>query len=233
MHTPPHLLVLILLILAALLLPACHAATPASHANNPPSPTTTKPPAPNPPKDATQLAPPPLPGEEVATFAGGCFWCMEGPFEQIDGVREVLSGYTGGQETGPTYKQVSSGLTTHTEAVHVYFDPQKVSYTTLLDAFWRSMDPTDSGGQFADRGTQYRPAIFTHSDAQRAQAEASKQALQQSKRFQKPIVVPILPASDFWAAETYHQDYYKKNPVPYQRYRDGSGRTQFLKKTWN
>ncbi len=223
MQMSPNLLIILLLIAAALLLPACHASTPASPppTNNAPKPTL-----------ATQLAPPPFEGEHVATFAGGCFWCMEGPFEKLDGVREVLSGYTDGKEPGPSYQQVSSGQTTHTEAVHVYYDPEKVSYSDLLDAFWRSIDPTDINGQFADRGPHYRPAIFTHSDTQQTAAEASKQALQDSQRFPKPIVVPILPASDFWVAETYHQDYYKKNPVHYQRYRDGSGRTAFLKKHW-
>ncbi len=225
MNTPPHLLIVILLAVAALLMPACHAdAKPPANNNTSASE--------SPDPSGTQLAPAPLPGEEVATFAGGCFWCMEGPFEKIDGVREVLSGYTGGTETGPTYNQVSSGRTTHTEAVHVYFDPQKTSYTALLDAFWRNMDPTDLGGQFADRGTQYRPAIFTHSNTQTQQAEASKKALQETNRFPKPIVVPIQSASDFWVAETYHQDYYKKNPIPYNRYRDGSGRTGFLEKAW-
>lgn len=227
MTSPAHLIIIILLTTAALIMSACHAdAKPPTNTNNSSAFTNSS------NLTGTQLAPAPLPGEEVATFAGGCFWCMEGPFEQIDGVREVLSGYTDGTETGPTYNQVSAGRTSHTEAVHVYFDPQKISYNDLLDTFWRSMDPTDSDGQFADRGPQYRPAIFTHSDTQHTQAEASKRALQKSNRFQKPIVVPIKPASDFWTAETYHQDYYKKNPIPYNRYLNASGRTRFLQKAW-
>ncbi len=178
------------------------------------------------------LAAPVPDGREVATFAGGCFWCMEGPFEKLDGVDEVLSGYTGGLEKNPTYKQVSSGSTGHTEAVRVIYDPGKVEYKKLVDVFWRSMDPTDAGGQFADRGSQYRPAIFFHDDAQKQIAEASKKALAESERFDKPIVVPIQPAQDFYVAEDYHQDYYKTNSTHYNAYRRGSGRAGFLEKTW-
>lgn len=181
---------------------------------------------------ATALAPAPLPGEAVATFAGGCFWCMEGPFERIDGVREVLSGYTGGPERGPSYGEVSSGRTGHTEAVRVYFDPERVSYEALLEAFWRSMDPTDADGQFADRGSQYRPAIFVHSAEQRARATASRDALEESGRFEAPIIVPIEDAADFWVAEDYHQDYYRTNPGPFARYYAGSGRKAFLERVW-
>lgn len=187
-----------------------------------------KPPA----ADATQLAPAPQAGESVATFAGGCFWCMEGPFEAVDGVRAVLSGYTDGPEPGVTYKQVSSGTTGHTEAVIVYYDPAKVTYDKLLDTFWRSMDPTDPDGQFADQGSQYRPAIFFHTPEQKAAAEASKAALAASNRFDQPIVVPILPAKDFWVAEDYHQDFYKTNADHYNRYKVGSGRAGFLKEKW-
>lgn len=182
--------------------------------------------------DGTQLAPAPKVGERIATFAGGCFWCMEGPFEKLDGVRAVLSGYTAGPEKGPTYKQVSRGLTGHTEAVIVYFDPKKVSYEKLVEVFWMSMDPTDAGGQFADRGAHYRPAIFYHDDAQKAAAQKSKEALDASERFSKPIAVPIQPAEPFWVAEEYHQDYYKKEPAHYGRYRRGSGRAGFIAKHW-
>lgn len=178
------------------------------------------------------LADPVPEGMAVATFAGGCFWCMEGPFEKLDGVSEVLSGYTGGPEKHPTYEQVSRGNTGHTEAVRVVYDPGKVGYDKLLDAFWRSMDPTDIGGQFADRGSQYRPAIFTHTTEQRDQAEASKKALAESGRFDRPIIVPVQDAMAFWVAEGYHQDYYLTNTSHYKRYRKGSGREGFLEKVW-
>ncbi len=178
------------------------------------------------------LASPPPDGIEVAIFAGGCFWCMEGPFEGLDGVSEVLSGYTGGPEQNPTYSQVSGGRTGHTEAVRVLYDPTIVSYETLLSTFWRSMDPTDAGGQFADRGPQYRPAIFVFDESQRAAAEASKAELIESGRFDRPIVVPIEAAQDFWVAEDYHQDYYLTNTAHYQRYRQASGRSAFVLRHW-
>jgi peptide methionine sulfoxide reductase MsrA len=195
-----------LLLLLLLSLTACQSggepqpATDTSPAQDAP----TSQPAAAPKADATQLAPAPQPGESVATFAGGCFWCMEGPFEQVEGVRAVLSGYTGGLEQGPTYKQVSAGRTGH----------------------------TDAGGQFADRGPHYRPAIFFHTPEQEKAAQASKAALQASGRFTKPIVVPIQPATDFWVAEDYHQDYYKTNADHYNRYKVGSGRAGFLKQVW-
>ena len=178
------------------------------------------------------LAEPPPEGLKQATFAGGCFWCMEGPFESISGVKDAFSGYTGGSEQRPVYEQVSRGRTGHTEAVRVFYDPDEVTYEVLLEAFWRSMDPTDLGGQFADRGSQYRPAIFVHDEAQRQAAEASKKALSESGRFTDPIVVPIERAGDFWVAEGYHQDYYKTNPAHYKRYRKGSGREAFLQRIW-
>lgn len=184
------------------------------------------------PEGGQPLAPAPAAGLEVAHFAGGCFWCMEGPFEHLAGVREVLSGYTGGTERGPTYEEVGHGRTSHAEAVRVVFDPAQVTYEALLDVFWRSMDPTDGGGQFADRGTQYRPAIWVFSDAQRTAAEQSKAALAASGRFGEPIVVPVLDAGDFWVAEDYHQNYYRTNPDHYLRYRRGSGRVAFLERTW-
>ncbi|MGD8861490.1 MAG: peptide-methionine (R)-S-oxide reductase MsrB [Myxococcales bacterium] len=174
----------------------------------------------------------PRPGEAVATFAGGCFWCMEPPFEGLPGVRSVMSGYTGGPEKDPTYEQVSYGKTGHTEAVQIVYDPDRISYAELLEVFWRSMDPTDAGGQFADRGKQYRPGIFVHDAKQRAVAERSKAALQKSGRFDEPIVVPIVKYEAFYPAETYHQDYYKKNPGHYKAYRKGSGRAGFLKRVW-
>lgn len=169
---------------------------------------------------------------ELATFAGGCFWCVETPYEGVRGVHSVISGYTGGAEKNPTYKQVSSGRTGHTEAVQISFDPKIVSYEALLEVFWRSFDPTDADGQFADRGSHYRPGIFVHDDEQRVAAESSMAKLVASGRFDKPIVVEITDFSAFYAAEDYHQDYYRKNPAHYKRYRKGSGRDGFLKKVW-
>lgn len=169
---------------------------------------------------------------EVATFAGGCFWCVESDFEKLDGVKEVISGYSGGQIENPSYKQVSSGVTGHIEVVQVYYDPQRISYGQLLDSLWRQTNPTDNGGQFVDRGEQYRTAIFYHNEQQRMEAERSKMALNDSGRFNKPVVTELLPLKKFWPAEEYHQDYYKKNPVRYKFYRYNSGRDQFLERTW-
>ena len=169
---------------------------------------------------------------KTATFAGGCFWCVESDFEKVDGVIEAVSGYAGGDEPDPTYKQVSSGRTGHTEAVQITYDPNKVSYKELLDVLWRHMDPTDAGGQFVDRGSQYRPAIFYHDEEQRRIAEESKSALEKSGRFSKPIATEIVPLTEFYPAEEYHQDYYSKNPIRYKMYRYGSGRDQFLKSKW-
>lgn len=169
---------------------------------------------------------------QVATFAGGCFWCTESDFEKVEGVVEAVSGYTGGDMANPSYEQVSAGRTGHVEAIQVRFDPTKVSYKQLLDIFWRHVDPTDPGGQFVDRGAQYRSAIFYHDEEQKRLAEESKRELQQSGRFQKPIATEILALKTFYAAEDYHQDYYKKNPIRYKFYRSNSGRDQFLSKTW-
>src|SRR6056297_370327 len=169
---------------------------------------------------------------ETATFAGGCFWCMEAAFEKLEGVRDVVSGYTGGHVENPTYEQVSSGGSGHAEAIRVRYDPEKISYEKLLDAFWRQIDPTDAGGSFADRGSQYRSAIFYHSEKQQKLAEASKQELAESGRFDSPIVTEIEPAQTFYPAEDYHQDYYKKHSFRYKLYRHGSGRDQFLEKAW-
>ena len=181
--------------------------------------------------DSSTLSPP-SPNAAQATFAGGCFWCMEPPFEKLGGVSSVISGFAGGPEQKPSYKDVAQGRTGHTEVVQITYDPQKISYDKLLDVFWRSMDPTDAGGQFVDRGSQYRPAIFYHSEAQRQTAERSKKALGDSGRFDKAIVVEITPLNAFYPAEEYHQDFYKKKPAHYKRYRRGSGRDQFLHKIW-
>ena len=169
---------------------------------------------------------------QKATFAGGCFWCSETDFEKLPGVAKVISGYTGGQKENPSYAQVSSGDTGHVEAVQVYYDPSKISYEELLDAFWRHIDPTDSGGQFVDRGLQYRSAIFYHDEEQKQLAEKSKDALSKSGRFDRPIVTEINKFTKFYEAEDYHQDYYKKHSLKYSYYRYGSGRDQFLEKVW-
>jgi len=168
----------------------------------------------------------------TATFAGGCFWCVESDFEKVDGVAEVISGYTGGQKVNPTYEEVSAGGTGHVEAVQVLYDPQKVSYKDLLDVFWRHVDPTDPGGQFVDRGQQYRTAIFYQDEEEKRLAEESKRELEASKRFDKPVVTEILPLNGFYRAEEYHQDYYKTHALRYKYYRWNSGRDQFLKKVW-
>lgn len=168
----------------------------------------------------------------LATFAGGCFWCMAAPFEQAPGISRVVSGYTGGHTENPTYEEVCTGRTGHFEAVQVTFDPAVISYDKLLDIFWRQVDPTDSGGQFADRGESYRTAIFYHNDEQRRSAEQSKKALAASGRFAGPIATEILPAAAFYPAEEYHQDYHQKNPGHYGRYRSGSGREAFIKTNW-
>jgi peptide methionine sulfoxide reductase msrA/msrB len=167
-----------------------------------------------------------------AYFAGGCFWCTEADFEKADGVIEVISGYTGGHVANPTYKQVSKGGTGHVEAVKVIYDPAKISYEKLLQVFWMHIDPTDPGGQFVDRGSQYRSVIFYANEQQRSLAEASKKRLAASGSFDKPIVTDILPLGPFYPAEGYHQDYYKRNPIRYRWYRSGSGRDQFLKRVW-
>ncbi|MBI5846815.1 MAG: peptide-methionine (R)-S-oxide reductase MsrB [Nitrospirae bacterium] len=169
---------------------------------------------------------------EKATLAGGCFWCMEPPFEKLSGVKDVVSGYTGGHKKSPTYEEVSSGKTGHLESIEVTYDPSVVAYEKILEVFWRNIDPTDPAGQFVDRGGQYRSAIFYHTDEQRKIAEASKQKLARSGIFSKPIVTEILPATTFYRAEEYHQDYYKKSAIKYKFYRYNSGRDQFLEKTW-
>jgi peptide methionine sulfoxide reductase msrA/msrB len=172
------------------------------------------------------------PNTRLATFAGGCFWCTQADFEKVPGVVKVVAGYTGGQKENPSYEEVSSGTTGHVEAIQVYYDPTKVTYQELLDFFWRHIDPTDPGGQFVDRGTQYRSVIFYHEKEQKRLAEESKKALAESGRFNKPIVTEILPFTKFYGAEEYHQDYYKKNPLTYKYYRYRSGRDQFLERAW-
>ena len=161
-----------------------------------------------------------------ATFAGGCFWCMEPPFDKLDGVVSTTSGYTGGRTADPTYEQVSAGRTAHAEAIEVVYNPQKVTYSQLLDVFWRNIDPLTANAQFCDAGSQYRAAIFVHDETQRRLAEESKRAVAQ--RLQKPVVT----ASKFWPAEDYHQDFYRKNPVRYNLYRAGCGRDQRLEAIW-
>ncbi|WP_291323118.1 peptide-methionine (R)-S-oxide reductase MsrB [Desulfonatronospira sp.] len=167
-----------------------------------------------------------------ATFAGGCFWCLESDLARLEGVLEVVSGYTGGHTVNPAYEQVTTGLTGHFEAVRVTFDPGLISYHQLLDAFWKSIDPTDSGGQFADRGSQYRTAIFYHDEDQRIAAEESRKALEVSGKFQGPVATMILPVDEFYPAEEYHQKYYEKNKEHYRRYRILSGRQDFLERLW-
>jgi peptide methionine sulfoxide reductase msrA/msrB len=168
----------------------------------------------------------------TATFAGGCFWCTESDFEKLPGVVRVISGYTGGQKDNPTYEEVSDGGTGHVEAVQIHYDPQVVTYKQLLDWFWHHIDPTDAGGQFVDRGSQYRSVIFYHDEEQKRLAEESKQALSKSGKFKQPIVTEIVKFAKFYPAEDYHQDYYKAHAVRYKFYRYNSGRDQFLKKVW-
>jgi peptide-methionine (S)-S-oxide reductase len=172
------------------------------------------------------------PGHAIATFAGGCFWCMEPPYDKLPGVDATISGYTGGTVANPSYEQVSSGRTGHAEAVQVVYDPKKVTYEQLLDVFWHNVDPTVKDRQFCDGGTQYRTAIFYHDEAQRKAAEASKAALDKSKPFREPIVTQIVMAGPFFPAEDYHQDFYVKNPVRYNLYRTGCGRDARLKQLW-
>ncbi|MBU2550573.1 MAG: peptide-methionine (R)-S-oxide reductase MsrB [Proteobacteria bacterium] len=171
-------------------------------------------------------------GLATALFAGGCFWCTESDFEKVDGVVEVISGYTGGKEVNPTYEEVSSGRTGHIESIKVRYDPTRVTYQQLLDVFWRHVDPTDPGGQFVDRGSQYRSAVFYQTDEERRLAEASREVLEKSGRFSKPVVTEIRKAGPFYPAEDYHQDYYSRNPIRYKYYRFRSGRDQFLQEAW-
>ena len=168
-----------------------------------------------------------------ATFAGGCFWCMEPPFAKLSGVISVMPGYTGGTKANPTYEQVSSGSTGHAEAVQILYDPAKISYEQLLEVFLMNIDPTQVNGQFVDQGSQYRTAIFYHTEEQERLAQASKDALDRSGKFKQPIVTDIVRAPAFYPAENYHREYYKKNPLRYQLYKSGSGREGFIHRTWD
>ncbi len=183
-------------------------------------------------EEPTKRAEAPGPGLAVATFAAGCFWCVEPPYDKTEGVVSTTSGYTGGTVAGATYRQVGMGGTGHAEAVRVVYDPAKVGYDKLLEVYWKNVDPLDANGQFCDKGEPYRPVIFVHDEEQRRLAEASKAALAASGRFKQPIVVAIEPASDFWIAEDYHQDYYLKNPAKYAYYRWGCGRDARLEELW-
>jgi peptide-methionine (S)-S-oxide reductase len=184
------------------------------------------------PSPAASPAPAPPAGSAKATFAGGCFWCMEGPFDKVPGVVSTTSGYTGGSVPRPSYEMVSSGTTGHAESVEVVYDPKKVSYSQLLDVYWHNVDPTDAGGQFCDRGNQYRTAIFYRGDEERRLAEQSKKDIEASGKLKKPIVTEVVPAGEFYPAEDYHQDYYIKNPVRYRYYRFNCGRDARLKDLW-
>jgi peptide-methionine (S)-S-oxide reductase len=170
--------------------------------------------------------------EGIAIFAGGCFWCMEPPYDKLDGVLSTTSGYIGGQIANPTYEQVSSGRSGHIEAIEIRYDPKKVDYAKLLDVFWRNIDPVAVNRQFCDAGAQYRSAIFPRNAEQRRLAEASLKALSDSGRFDRPIATEILPAATFYAAEDYHQDYYQKNPIRYRYYRSSCGRDRRLSELW-
>lgn len=169
---------------------------------------------------------------DTATVAGGCFWCVEAPFEKVDGVVEAISGYAGGSQKNPTYEQVSGGATGYAESVQIIYDPTAISYSELLDIFWKNIDPTDPGGSFYDRGSQYRSAIFYYNEEQKILTEMSKRKIESLKVFDKSIVTEIVPFTGFYRAEEYHQDFYKKNPQRYHEYRNGSGRDDFIKKHW-
>ena len=175
---------------------------------------------------------PSAPRLEKATFAGGCFWCMEEALDKVEGVVSTLSGYTGGRTKNPAYEEVSAGKTGHTESVEVLYDPAKLSYAKLLDVFWHNIDPTTADRQFCDVGTQYRAAIFYHNETQKRLAEESKQRLETSRPFKGPIITEIMPASVFYPAEEYHQDFYKKNPLRYKFYKFNCGRAQRLQDLW-
>lgn len=181
---------------------------------------------------AVETAPVDDAGLERAIFAGGCFWCMEPPFDELEGVVATTSGYAGGPERNPTYKQVAYGLTGHTEVVEVLYDPEKIGYRELLDVFWRNIDPLTKDAQFCDKGSQYRTAIFFGTEKEGRLARESKEMIEQSGILNGPIVTEILPAGDFWPAEEYHQDFYKKNPDHYKRYRTGCGRDRTLRRIW-
>ncbi len=169
---------------------------------------------------------------EKAVFAGGCFWCIQNPYDELKGVVSTAVGYTGGNKDNPTYEEVCSGNTGHAEAIEVLYDPSQISYTELLNVFWRNIDPTTLNRQFADAGTQYRTAIFYHNEEQKQSAESSKQEMERSGNYNDPIVTEITPASTFYKAEDYHQKYYEKCPLKYKMYKSGSGREQYLENKW-
>lgn len=180
----------------------------------------------------SQPAAPPEQGLAVATFAGGCFWCMESPFDKLPGVKSTTSGYTGGQLANPSYELVSAGSSGYAEAVRIVYDPKLISYGKLLEVFWHQINPTTPDQQFVDVGSQYRTAIFYHDESQKAQALKTRAELESSNRFGRPIVTEIVPAGTFWPAEAYHQDFYQKNPEHYENYREHSGRDQYLDQIW-
>ena len=184
----------------------------------------------------SDLAFPTLPAEsaelKVAYFAGGCFWCMQYAFDPVPGVRQTFAGYSGGPEERPTYSQVSSGRTGHAESVAVFYDPRETSYEKLLDAFWHNIDPTVTDRQFADVGSQYRAAIFYRTDEEKRLAEASRNALAATGKFDRPVVTAIVPAQPFYPAEVYHQEYYRKHPMEFHAYHEGSGRASYLRQKW-
>lgn len=169
---------------------------------------------------------------QTAVFAGGCFWCMVQPFDSLPGIKSVVSGYTGGHVKNPTYEEVVSGTTGHTEAVEITYDPEKFSYGELVEVYWQQTDPTDAGGQFVDRGDSYRPVIYYGNESEKKIAEASKKNLEENGPFTDPVVTKIEPRETFYPAEEYHQDFYKKESAHYQRYRVGSGRNRFLEDHW-
>ncbi|MCB9796315.1 MAG: peptide-methionine (S)-S-oxide reductase MsrA [Alphaproteobacteria bacterium] len=215
------------LILAALTLTAC-AGTPSSEPEA--APAEAEHAEATPKAEGTSLVPEPGPGQAVAMFAGGCFWCMEKPFDQLEGVLATTSGYTGGELAGVTYKQIGGGTTGHFEAIHVLYDPAVISYARLLEVFWHNVDPTQDSGQFCDYGPQYRTAIFTSDPEEIRLAEESR--AKAAETLGAEIVTQILPAGPFWMAEAYHQDFYKKNPEHYLRYRTGCGRDRRLGELW-
>lgn len=171
-------------------------------------------------------------GLDIATFAGGCFWCLQPSYDKLPGVKKTVVGYTGGHVENPSYEQIGTGTTGHVEAIRVLYDPKQISFDALVEEFWRNIDPTQADGQFADRGPQYQTAIFYHDDAQKRSAQRATEQLAATKKFSRPIATKILPASEFYLAEEYHQDYYKKNSTHYNLYKIGSGRADFIKQVW-
>jgi peptide-methionine (S)-S-oxide reductase len=218
---PARLIVSVLLSLGVLALAACATNASGDKSTEVSAPTNTT--------DAPPVDPAVL---DTATFAGGCFWCMEPPYDKIEGVQSTISGYAGGEQPNPTYDEVAGGRTNHTESVQVVYDTTAVGFERLLEVYWHNVDPLDDRGQFCDRGRQYRPVIFYHDARQQRLAEASKQELVASNRFDQPIVVPVQPLDAFYPAEEYHQNFYQKNPTRYTTYRRGCGRDARLQELW-